>query len=523
MIRRYALLLGLCVLPLSTFAQVSGRVAGEDDRPLESAAVQLFDQASGQERYATVTGPDGRFEVAAVRPGRYLMVATFLGYTPHRRVLLVGAQPVDLQVVLSARALESSVVIVATDRARRQLSPITHSNVTARDLALLPGMKDLPANLRRSTSITYHSENGNDLGYTHLRLRGFGQRRVAVAINGVPQNDPEGHNVYWINFYDLQGAIRDIQIQRGAGSSFYGSAGIGGAINIIASPYEPEPYGRLELGYGAFNTQRYTLEGNTGLLGGRYVAYARLSRLRSDGYRDWSWSRFWRFFSGVTRYGDRHTVTLQAYGGPQNDGLAYVGIPKAANNSTTTDDYGTRIDRRYNYSEATRDQEWFHQPHAELIHEWQVRADVYAKQTLFWVAGVGHFDFGGTYRSADYLRLPAKWRGLTDEERAQPLYQSAPDVQVLFRAALDQYQIGWLPRVTWVHAAAKPPWVWRRGCTGRFAGAVSRRRRGCPPRSWARTTTTGCTAYAAKRWWVPLLRATSRGCMSASPCRGMCR
>ncbi len=445
----------LCALPITASAQVAGTVLGDGSEPLESAAVQLLDAATGKERYAAVTTAAGRFEISGVRPGRYELVVSFLGYVSYRRALTVRSEPVTVSIVLSGRALESAAVVVSADRARRQLTPITHSNITAAELELLPGMKDLPANLRRSPSVTYYSENGNDLGYTFLRLRGFGQRRVAVAINGVPQNDPEGHNVYWINFYDLQGSIRDIQIQRGAGSAFYGSAGIGGAINIVASPYDPKPYGRVNLGYGSYNTQRYTVQGNTGLAGGRYVAYGRLSRVLTDGYRDWSWSEFWRFFAGITRYGDRHTVTLQAYGGPQKDGLAYVGIPKAANRSPVTDEWGTEIDRRYNFSEATRDQEWFHQPHAELVHEWQVNPDIFAKQTLFWIAGVGHFDFGGTYRSAAFLRLPAGWRGLTAEERTQPLYLTAPDVQVLFRAALDQYQVGWLPRVSWVQETAE--------------------------------------------------------------------
>lgn len=453
MLRKYLFVVGLFLLPALASGQVSGSVSGDGARPLEAAAVQVFDHTSGQSRYAAVTGADGRFEIPSVAPGRYYLLITHLGYAPHRQDIEVGHQALQLSIVLSTRALESEAVVVGADRARRQVTPITHANVTARDLELMPSMKDLPANLRRSASVTHYSESGHDMGYVYLRLRGFGQRRIAVAINGIPQNDPEEHSVFWINFFDLQGSIRDIQIQRGAGSAFYGSAGIGGAINVVATPYEPRPYARLEVGGGSYNTQRYTVQGNTGLVGGRYVAFVRMSRLTSDGYRDWSWSRFWRLFAGVTRYGDRHTLTLQGYGGPQNDALAYVGIPKAANTSVVTDDFGTRIDRRYNFSEVTRDEEWFHQPHAELIHTWTPRSDMHLKQTLFYVAGVGHFDFGGTFRSADYLRLPDGWRDLSPEERSWPLFASAPDVQVLFRAALNQYQVGWLPRITWTRGA----------------------------------------------------------------------
>ena len=67
-------------------------------------------------------------------------------------------------------------------------------------------------------------------------MRGFGQRRIAVSVNGIPQNDPEEFNVFWINFFDLQGVIDDIQVQRGAGSSHYGPAAIGGTIDIGPLP-----------------------------------------------------------------------------------------------------------------------------------------------------------------------------------------------------------------------------------------------------------------------------------------------
>src|SRR5690606_4010593 len=72
-------------------------------------------------------------------------------------------------------------------------------------------------------------------------------------------------------------------------------------------------------------------------------------------------------------------------------------------------------------------------------------------QALFWVKGEGYFDFGGTFRSADYLRLPDGWRGLSADERALPLFVTAPDASVLFRAYLDQNQVGWLPRLTLRH------------------------------------------------------------------------
>ena len=429
----------------ASLAQVSGTVKDKTGQPLPVTTVRLLDPDTDRARASTTTDEAGTF-VLTTPDGRYVLEVRRLGYRTQRIALEGTNSPVE--VVLESVTLYGGEVEAAAGRAQSRLTPITHTNITGRELEMLPAMKDVPAQLARTVSITHYSENGNDLGYTYLRLRGFGQRRVAVAINGIPQNDPEEHNVFWINFYDLQGAIEDIQIQRGAGAAFYGSTGIGGAINIVTNPYKPHPEATFEAGYGTYATQRYTAQANTGLLGGRYVGFVRASRLLSDGYRDWSWSEYWRYFAGIRRYGDRHTLTLQSYGGPQFDGLAYVGIPKSANKEDVSDGFGGTIDRTWNFSEFTADVERFHQPHIELLHEWALNLDTRLNQALFWIKGVGEFDFGGTFRSADYLRLPADWRGLSADERQLPLYITAPDAAVLFRAALDQWQIGWLPRIT---------------------------------------------------------------------------
>ncbi|MDX1546933.1 MAG: TonB-dependent receptor [Rhodothermales bacterium] len=450
------MLLALLAVQSAGAQSVEGRVMDAGALPLAGAAVQLFEAGSGSHRYGAAVAADGTFRLAPVPPGRYLLVVSHVGFAEHREtVMLAEGETVRVRAVLSARAVPQPEVVVTANRARERLTPVTFSNLPARTLEVLPAMKDLPVHLATLPSVTYYSENGNGIGYSALQLRGFGQRRVAVAINGIPQNDPEDYNVFWINFFDVQGAVRDVQVQRGASGAFYGSTGIGGGINIVARPYRPTAYAMAEVGAGAFATRRFTAEANSGLRGGRYVAFGRFSRLLSDGYRDWSWTAFWRFFGGVVRYGERHTVTLQGYGGPQRDGLAFSGIPKAANTAAVPDGFGGTVDRRSNPSAVTEDVEHFHQPHLEVLHTWQVRPGLEFHQSLFGIQGKGFFDFGGTFRSADYLRLPPGWRGLTAEARQLPLFLVAPDVRVQFRAYLDQWQLGWMPRLTRTRARSE--------------------------------------------------------------------
>lgn len=442
---------------------VGGVVSDERGRPIVDASVIIRSAERSTRLAGDVTDALGRFELIVrlpTTPGKDAdleIVASHMAYgTTSTLVELAGvgrAGAADVTLVLRRSVLPQPEVVVTADRALEGVSPITIENLDAEALRRLPTTKDVPTLLEKTPSITQYSENGNGLGYTYLRLRGFDQRRIAVAINGIPQNDPESFDVFWINFFDLQGSISDIQVQRGASGSFYGSTGIGGGINIVAQPYSPAASVAVTIGGGSFATRRYTATANSGLINDRYIAHARLSRVVSDGYRDWSWTEYWRYFAGLRRIGARSVLTIQTYGGPQYDGLAFTGIPKAANTETVTDDFGTEIDRRYNLSAATRDVERFNQPHIELHHEWTPRPGVAMTQRAFWIRGVGYFDFDGSFRSADYLRLPS---GIVpDDERDQPLFLSLPGTSVLLRAFLDQWQIGYQPTAQFSSAAGE--------------------------------------------------------------------
>lgn len=426
---------------------ISGTVKSADGSALPGASIVVVQKSSGDVLAGTSSAATGDFSMEVPRTGDVIVTASYIGLsTISRAVSLTSGQVVSLAFILDSKVLDHPEMIVSAKRIEQSVNPITHSNITAADLEKLPAMKDLPVQLATTPSVTYYSENGNDIGYTTMRMRGFDQRRIAIAINGVPQNDPEEFNVFWINFFDIQSVVRDIQIQRGASGAYYGSSGIGGAINIITGPYSPTPELTIEAGGGSYATRRLSVAANSGIVGGNYRFFGKVSRLESDGYRDWSWTEFWRFFAGVQRVTDRSTLTLQAFGGPQRDGLAYVGIPKDANEGTVDDGFGGTIDRKYNLSAFTRDIEEFHQPHLELHHTYRIADSTELEQTLFYVKGEGFFDFDGTFRSADYLMLPDGF--VADSMRSDPLYISSPTTSVLFRAYLDQWQVGWYPRVS---------------------------------------------------------------------------
>ena len=347
------------------------------------------------------------------------------------------------------------VTIIATHASER-ISPVTFSNFNHSDIKQQYSAQDIPVLLSELPSITFYSENGNGTGgYSYITLRGFDQQRLSVMVNGVPQNDPEDFSVYWIDFPDLLGSTTNIQVQRGAGSAFYGPPAIGGSVNMLAVPFEPKPSIILEssLGfqeYGSTNTitlstRKYSATFNSGLVDNRYMFYGRLGKLSTDGYRDKSWDDIDSYFFGAERLDETMTTRIHFYGGPFSDGLVYNGIPKFYNNDL-------KLRRsNFNYFElnSTQDSliyasyrrpqetEQFSQPHFELLHEWRLSPTITFNNTLFYIQGDGYYDYDGTGLDTSSLRLGS----------AYGFPASANPSNILVRAFVGNKQWGWLPRL----------------------------------------------------------------------------
>ncbi|MGQ9648082.1 MAG: TonB-dependent receptor plug domain-containing protein [Thermodesulfobacteriota bacterium] len=67
-----------------------------------------------------------------------------------------------------------------------------------------------------------------------LIMRGVGQNRVLVLVDGVPQNDNFNNAIAWVAWGHIpKDIIERIEIVRGPTSALYGSEGLGGVIHII--------------------------------------------------------------------------------------------------------------------------------------------------------------------------------------------------------------------------------------------------------------------------------------------------
>ena len=214
------------------------------------------------------------------------------------------------------KSVELEEVSVVASRATAK-TPIAFTNVTSDELAKKNFGQDLPYLLSMTPSVITTSDAGAGVGYTSLRVRGTDGSRVNITANGVPVNDSESHNVYWVNMPDLASSVKDVQIQRGAGTSTNGAGAFGASINLLTSSPSRAPYAQLDGSYGMYNTHKETLRLGTGLVGNHWAFDARLSNIGSDGYIERAKADLYSYFAQAGYYGANTTLRLLAYGGAE--------------------------------------------------------------------------------------------------------------------------------------------------------------------------------------------------------------
>ena len=303
-----------------------------------------------------------------------------------------------------SRVVPLPEVVVSTARADAR-TPVAASALGREELRRRNWGQDTPMALATLPGAYAYSDAGNGIGYSYLSVRGFPQRRISVLVNGVPLNDPESHEVYWIDHPDLLSSTSQVQLQRGIGSALYGAASVGGSVNLETSPFGESRRATAALAYGSFDTRRLMLEMDSGPLAGGWGLYGRYSRIQSDGYREQSWTRLWSYALSARKAAGAHAFRANLYGGPEETHLAYLGVPSNYLAGEVTGDPDR--DRRYNPITFAGEADHFFEPHYELVHSWSPRPGLALTQTLFYFDGEGFYDERRVHHALADYRLPS--------------------------------------------------------------------------------------------------------------------
>ena len=198
-----------------------------------------------------------------------------------------------------------------------ELTPIAHTNIGKEQLSKMNTGVDFPYLLAATPSVVTTSDAGTGIGYTSLRIRGTDGTRINVTANGIPVNDAESHNVFWVNMPDIASSVKDIQVQRGAGTSTNGAGSFGASINLRTDRFNTQPYTSISGSYGSFNTHKTTIGAGTGILHDRWAFDVRLSGIGSDGYIERAATELQSFYLQGAYYGNSTSIRLIAFGGKE--------------------------------------------------------------------------------------------------------------------------------------------------------------------------------------------------------------
>lgn len=366
---------------------LKGIVMNSRGEPLAGASVTILNTFAG-----AATDASGAYIIGPLKPGTYTVQCSYLGYEKQSIVKEIGSAEAAADFIMEASALITGEVIVNATRAERN-TPLAFTTVDGRQLADRNSGPDLPFLLSLTPSLVETSESGNGIGYTNLRIRGSDASRINVTIDGIPLNDAESQQVFWVDLPDIAASADNIQIQRGAGTSTNGAAAFGATISVQTKNPDNEPFAKISSSAGSFGTFKNSIETGTGTLAGKFALQLRVSDLKSKGYvyRTGSEHRS-ALITGIYRSG-KSMLRANLILGEEKTGIGWWGVPREM----------LKTDRRYNpageYTDENGELKYYDnetdnytQHHYQLTYAISLNKKMSMSTSLHYTLGKGYYE-----------------------------------------------------------------------------------------------------------------------------------
>jgi len=203
--------------------------------------------------------------------------------------------------------------------------------------------KELPFLFSQTPGVIAWSENGLGTGTTYMRIRGAGDSRINVTLDGVPLNSPEDQCVFWANMNSYGSLLGSVQIQRGVGSSTNGDGAFGGMVALASATPLQVPSIEVSGSYGSFNTYNIGGKFSTGLLWKHLIFDGAYHETNTDGFIHGTSGRSGSYYGGLTWLGDNFQIRYKNIGNFEKTGQAWNGVTAGDNDLSLMDGtYGAK-------------------------------------------------------------------------------------------------------------------------------------------------------------------------------------
>lgn len=235
------------------FAQtysISGKVVDSKSIPVPGVNVIIVDT-----NFGAATDEDGNYEITGLSSGTYDIDFSAIGYEKLRlENVVINNSSVTLDVILNQAVIESDEVLVTAGKYQQKKSElpvsaeiISGTEFTERNFSNLEdAIRYVPGVVMTEDQVSIRGSSGYS--------RGTGARAL-VAVDGLPFYTGDTGEIVWemIPVTEMQ----RIEIIKGAASSLYGSAAIGGVINSITRDISDRPLTIVNGFYGLYDKPYY--------------------------------------------------------------------------------------------------------------------------------------------------------------------------------------------------------------------------------------------------------------------------
>ena len=228
-------------------------------------------------------------------------------------------------------------VVVSGVRTQKN-APYATTNIKRQELASFSTTgQELPFLFARTPGVLAWSENGMGTGTTYMRIRGAGDSRINVTLDGVPLNSPEDQCVFWANMNSYASLLGSVQIQRGVGTSTNGDGAFGGTVALASKAPSTRPSAEVSASLGSYST--YNLGGSfsTGLMGNHFILDGAYHETNTDGYIHGTGGRSGSYYGGLSYLCDNIVVAYKNFGNFEKTGQAWNGVTAGNDNYSLMD------------------------------------------------------------------------------------------------------------------------------------------------------------------------------------------
>lgn len=213
---------------LSAFAQktvLRGKVY-DNENSKRVALANVYLEGTNK---ASSTSRDGTYIIENIKPGKYTLCVSHLGYQKFKKQINIhkGVNKLDIQLIPHSYII-SPIVITGTGTSHKiDNVPVQTEIITKNDISDLSGknVEEILSGISSSIDFTNSSMG------TNIKINGLGKDYVLILINGKRLKGGVGGyaDLSRINSEDIE----QIEVVKGASSTLYGSDAIAGVINII--------------------------------------------------------------------------------------------------------------------------------------------------------------------------------------------------------------------------------------------------------------------------------------------------